>query len=151
MVSLSDLLSIAVQIEANGYDFYNSLANNQSSQKLKEFFTHLAEQERVHQQIFRNLITHTKSSPSLSTWIDEEVSGYLKSLADVSIFPAIERSKKQLTVQEAFSLAIDVEKDSIIFYSELLPYAGEERKSIETIISEEKKHLLDLMNQSRSI
>ncbi|MEJ5230345.1 MAG: ferritin family protein [Pseudothermotoga sp.] len=151
MVSLSDLLSIAVQIEANGYDFYNSLANNQASQKLKEFFTHLAEQERVHQQIFRNLITHTKSSPSLSTWIDEEVSGYLKSLADVSIFPAIERSKKQLTVREAFSLAIDVEKDSIIFYSELLPYAGEERKSIEAIISEEKKHLLDLMNQSRSI
>jgi len=151
MVSLSDLLSIAVQIEANGYDFYSSLAKTQSDKKLEELFMHLAEQERAHQQIFRNLITHTKDSPSLSTWIDEEVSGYLKSLADVSIFPKIERSKRSLTLQEAFSLAIDVEKDSIIFYSELLPYTGDERKSVEAIIAEEKKHLLDLINQSRSI
>lgn len=145
MVSMNDLVSIAAQIEANGQVFYSDLAQIQQNPELKEFFTRLAEQERTHQQIFKALAQKVEQSVSISNWIEDEVSGYLKSFAQVSIFPAMEKAKQNLTLRQAFDIAINVEKDSIIFYSELLKYAGDERKSIEIIINEEKKHLIDLL------
>ncbi len=145
MVSMGDLVSIASQIEANGHVFYSDLAQIQQNPELKEFFTRLAEQERIHQQIFETLAEKTKQSISISNWIEDEVSGYLKSFAQVSIFPTMEKAKQDLTPRQAFEIAINVEKDSIIFYSELLKYAGDERRTIEIIINEEKKHLIDLL------
>ncbi|WP_041082673.1 ferritin-like domain-containing protein [Thermotoga profunda] len=149
MVSMNDLISIAIQIEANGYVFYDNLAKDQQNQKLKEFFTRLADQERVHQQFFKNLTERIEHSTSISSWIEDEVSGYLKSFAEVSIFPAMEKSKQELTFKQALDIAINVEKDSIIFYSELLKYISDEKKIIETIINEEKKHLIDLLTVNR--
>ncbi|HEY8541456.1 MAG TPA: ferritin family protein [Pseudothermotoga sp.] len=149
MVSMNDLISIAVQIEANGYVFYDNLAKGQRNEKLKEFFTRLADQERVHQQIFKSLTEQIEHSASISSWIEDEVSGYLKSFAEVSIFPAMEKSKRDLTFKQALDIAINVEKDSIIFYSELLKYISDEKKTIEAIINEEKKHLIDLLTVNR--
>ncbi|HOJ87374.1 MAG TPA: ferritin family protein [Pseudothermotoga sp.] len=149
MVSIGDLVSIAVQVEANGYVFYDNLAKNQKNQRMKDFFNRLADQERVHQQIFKNLTEQTHSSTSVTSWIEDEVSGYLKSFAQVSIFPSIEKSKQDLSLQQALDLAISIEKDSIIFYSELLRYATAEKSTIESIINEEKKHLIDLLTVSR--
>lgn len=149
MVSVNDLVSIAVQIEANGYVFYSKLAKDQQNPELKEFFARLADQERIHQQVFKNLIEQTKQSTSISSWIEDEISGYLKSFAEVSIFPAMEKTKQNLTLQQAIDISINVEKDSIIFYSELLRYIGEQRKTVEIIINEEKKHLIDLLNINR--
>lgn len=149
MVSMNDLISIAVQIEANGYVFYDNLAKGQQNEKLKEFFTRLADQERVHQQIFKSLTEQIEHSISISSWIEDEVSGYLKSFAEVSIFPAMEKSKRDLTLKQALDIAINVEKDSIIFYSELLKYISDEKKTIEAIINEEKKHLIDLLTVNR--
>ncbi len=149
MVSIGDLVSIAVQIEANGYVFYNNLAKDQKNSELKEFFNRMAEQERVHQETFKNLAEQTRHSASVSSWIEDEVGGYLKSLAEVSIFPAMKKTKQDLTLKQALEVAINIEKDSIIFYSELLRYAGDEKKTIETIINEEKKHLTDLFNLNR--
>lgn len=149
MVSVNDLISIAVQIEASGYVFYSKLAKDQQNPKLKEFFTRLADQERIHQQVFKNLIEQSKQSTSISSWIEDEISGYLKSFAEVSIFPAMEKTKQNLTLQQALDISINVEKDSIIFYSELLKYIDEQRKTVEIIINEEKKHLIDLLNVNR--
>jgi rubrerythrin len=147
MVSLGDLLSIALKIEASGYEFYSNLSR-QHSDSLQKFFSDLAEQERQHQEIFRKLIEDDKKkNASLSNWIEEETAGYLKSLADVSIFPNIEKMKTNMTSQDALNFAVGVEKDSIIFYSELIPYIEEEEKQIiKEIIAEEKRHLMDLLS-----
>ncbi|AEH50498.1 ferritin family protein [Pseudothermotoga thermarum] len=147
MMSLSDLLSIALQIESTGYGFYTNLASMQTNEKLKNFFAKLADQEREHQKIFKELIGKVEQKiGGLSSWIEEETVGYLKSLAEVSIFPSLEKMKQNLSMQEALDLAINVEKDSIIFYSELIPYAADEVETIKKIINEEKRHLLDLLS-----
>lgn len=145
MVSLTELLSIALKIEADGYAFYSNTANQQNSDDAKRFFLNLAQQEREHQEIFKSLINNVSHrDSSIDSWVSEEVAGYLKSYASMSIFPTMERMK-QVSLKEALNLAIEVEKDSIIFYSELLPYAGNERETIKKIISEEKRHLMDLL------
>lgn len=60
------------------------------------------------------------------------------------IFPTLNKMK-QLDPKEALNLALEVEKDSIIFYSELLPYAGDKSDAIKKIIAEEKRHLMNLL------
>lgn len=145
MVNLTELLSIALKIEAEGYVFYSNMAEQQIDKNTKQLFLNLAQQERVHQEIFKGLIndvSHRESS--IDSWVSEEVAGYLKSYASMSVFPTMERMK-QVSFKEALNLAVEVEKDSIIFYSELLPYVGNEKETVKKIISEEKRHLMDLL------
>ncbi|HBT38597.1 MAG: Rubrerythrin [Thermotoga sp. 50_1627] len=145
MVNLSELLSIALNIEAEGYTFYANLASAQTDEQSKQLFQNLAQQEREHQEIFKKLIGEfSEPDSSKDSWVSEEVAGYLKSYASMSIFPAITKMK-QMNSREALNLAVGVEKDSIIFYSELLPYAGKQKEAIKKIISEEKRHLMDLL------
>jgi len=145
MVNLSELLSIALNIEAEGYAFYTNLASAQTDEQSKQLFQNLAQQEREHQEIFKKLINEfSQPDSSKDNWVSEEVAGYLKSYANMSIFPTMTKMK-QMSSTEALKLAVEVEKDSIIFYSELLPYAGNERETIKKVISEEKRHLMDLL------
>jgi rubrerythrin len=145
MVNLSELLSIALNIEAEGYAFYSKLASVQTDEPSKKLFQNLAQQEREHQEIFKKLIGEfSELDSSKDNWVSEEVAGYLKSYANMSIFPTMTKMKN-MNPREALKLAVEVEKDSIIFYSELLPYAGNERETIKKIISEEKRHLMDLL------
>jgi len=145
MVNLSELLSIALNIEAEGYAFYSKLASVQADEPSKQLFQDLAQQEREHQEIFKKLIGEfSELDSSKDNWVSEEVAGYLKSYANMSIFPTMTKMKN-MNPGEALKLAVEVEKDSIIFYSELLPYAGNERETIKKIISEEKRHLMDLL------
>ncbi|MDI6863634.1 MAG: ferritin family protein [Pseudothermotoga sp.] len=145
MVNLSELLSIALNIESEGYAFYSNLASMQADGASKQLFQNLARQEREHQEIFKKLIVDTSHLDfSKDNWVSEEVAGYLKSYANMSIFPTMTKMK-QMNSTEALKLAVEVEKDSIIFYSELLPYAGNEKETIKKIISEEKRHLMDLL------
>lgn len=145
MVSLVELLSIALNIEAEGYTFYTNLAAAQTEESSKKLFQNLAQQEREHQEIFKKLIGEvSQQSSSVDSWVSEEVAGYLKSYANMSIFPTMAKMK-QMNPKEGLHLAVEVEKDSIIFYSELLPYAGEEKETIKKVISEEKRHLMDLL------
>ncbi|WP_448517425.1 ferritin family protein [Pseudothermotoga sp.] len=145
MVNVSELLSIALNIEAEGYAFYSNLASVQVDETSKKLFQNLAHQEREHQEIFKKLIAEfSEMDSSRDNWVAEEVAGYLKSYAKMSIFPTMTKMK-QMNSAEALKLAVEVEKDSIIFYSELLPYAGNERETIKKVISEEKRHLMDLL------
>jgi rubrerythrin len=145
MVNLSELLSIALNIEAEGYAFYSKLASVQADEPSKKLFQNLAQQEREHQEIFKKLIGEfSEMDSSKDNWVSEEVAGYLKSYANMSIFPTMTKLKN-MNPGEALKLAVEVEKDSILFYSELLPYAGNEKETIKKIISEEKRHLMDLL------
>lgn len=144
MLDLIDLIDVAVKIEANGYEFYSKLSKKVSGE-LANVFTNLAEQERDHIQTFRNLVEKYKNlSPvELSSWADEEVKGYLTSYAQVSIFPKLQSNEVPENVEDALKVAIEVEKESIIFYGEIEALVPD-KNLINEVIKEERKHLADL-------
>jgi len=144
MLDLVDLIDVAVKIEASGYEFYSKLSKKVEG-KMAELFNDFAEQERDHGKTFRSLLEKYKStSPvELSSWADEEVKGYLTSFAQTSIFPKIKSSDIPDNVEEAVKMAIEVEKDSIIFYNEIEALVPD-KEVINEIIKEERKHLADL-------
>ncbi|MGC9383997.1 MAG: ferritin family protein [Kosmotogaceae bacterium] len=144
MIDIQELLGIALKVEGTGYSFYNKLAERTEGEK-KELFNRLAEQEREHGEIFRKILGKIESDEK-SNRFDDEVAGYLKSLAEVSVFSDNNVDNPPDNLDEAVHIAINVEKDSIVFYSELIDYIPE-KSALERVINEEKKHLRDLLNE----
>lgn len=144
MLDLVDLIDLAVKIEASGYEFYSKLSKK-TEDKMAKLFKNLAEQERDHGKIFRSLLKKYKgvSPQELSSWADEEVKGYLTSFAQTSIFPKIKSNEVPDNIEKAVKMAIEVEKDSIIFYDEIEALVPD-KEVISEVINEEKKHLADL-------
>ncbi len=140
MVSLEELLGVALKIEGSGYEFYTTLANRGT--KNKELFKRLAEQEREHMKTFEKIVAQSKEKSGLQP-LNKEAVGYLKIFAETSIFPEIEQDVPD-DLEEALQIALDVEKDSVVFYEELAKYAPQ-KETIQKIVEEEKKHFKDIL------
>ncbi len=143
-----ELLQIAVKIEGSGYSYYSKLADKAQGQ-LKEFFKELANQEREHAKRFEEIMKKYADEPTMATWQNEEVGGYAETYAKAFIFPEIEEEKMPETLIGALRKAIEVEKDSIIYYNEIKLLVPD-TKAVEEIIKEEKEHLRKLSEKLQS-
>jgi rubrerythrin len=154
--SADEILSIAVRIEENGQKFYSACADSNSDANLKKVFNYLAGEERKHKSTFEKLrekMGDYNFEPSLYT---EEADLYLKALADVQVFSpgadVVKLAKETRDVVSILSLAIGAEKDSILFYGEMLELAPDEnKKTISAIIREEQSHIVQLDLLKRAI
>lgn len=141
MLAVSDMLGIALKIESAGYSYYQKLSERTSGE-VRDLFSRLSVQEREHAEIFRDILKNVENEPTAQDW-DDNV-GYLKSYAEISIFPRIESSEVPQNMSKAISGAMEVEKDSIIFYSDLASFIPNS-KELKEIIEEERRHLHDLV------
>jgi len=147
-----EFLELAIEIERNGYRFYE-LAGRDKSKQVSNIFMELAGQERVHEHTFRDMLAHVGS------YIPEspcENYKYVKSLADTSIFAGEQAwrllSEKVMTDIEAVEAGIGFEKDSILLYSEVRGMVPRQDQDImDMITNEEKKHLSELMYMANKI
>lgn len=146
MIDINELLGIALKVEGTGYSFYKKLAYRTDGER-EELFNRLAEQEREHGETFRKILGKFESKEENKRY-DDEVAGYLKSLAEVSVFSEKDADNPPENLDNAVRIAINVEKDSIVFYSELIDYVPE-KSALERVINEEKTHLRDLLNEFR--
>lgn len=137
-----DLLSIAIKVESAGYSYYTKLAEK-SSGELKNFFQELANQEREHAKHFEEIMKKHENESDFATWQNEEVVGYAEVYAKAFILPEIEKEEIPETILGALRKAIEVEKDSIIYYNEIKMLVPDP-KPVEEIIKEEKEHLRKL-------
>lgn len=147
-MELKDLLNVALKVESDGYELYSKLAGENKGE-LKTLFTDLAEQERQHQKKFKEIFEKVeKEEGAYYNWADDENAGYLMTFAELSIFPKLAGGFKAESINDALDFAIGVEKDSIIFYSDLKVYF-KNKETIEQIIAEEKNHLMDLLKSRK--
>ncbi len=153
--SSREILTIAVKIEKNGHDFYLKLSKESKDDKLKTLFTELAKMETEHVNLFSEMLQNVPDDDfeTLSSFgFSEEIFLYLEAIADSKIF--VKNNNFSLDTQQdimnVFAIALALEKDSIIFYYELLAYMSEQhKKTIETILTEEKKHILLLVKKRK--
>jgi len=141
------MLDIALRIESVGYSYYQKLSEKTSGE-VKSLFVKLATQEREHAAVFREMLKDADNSLIAKDWEDNV--GYLKSYAEISIFPRIESIDVPDNINKAISSAVEVEKDSIIFYSDLSSFIPD-CKELKDIIEEERRHLHDLVKLYGSI
>ena len=141
-----EFLELAIEIERNGYNFYESAAQDKS-EEVRDILIQFAGREREHEHTFRDMLTR------VGGYIPEnpcENYQYIKNLAASSIFSGKEAqvlmARKTMTDIEAVEAGISFEKDSILLYSEARGQVPKQDQNIiDMITNEEKKHLSELM------
>lgn len=148
LFSASEVVTMAVQIEKNGLEFYSKMAKKAQTEKSKELFKFLAAEEVRHAATFQKMLNSLKQL-ELTASEEEEYNNYLGALTSSRVFNRevnTDEIVKNLDDATAIDLAIEAEKDSILFYYELMEQAmNEDRAAIEKVIKEEKSHYAMLM------
>ena len=143
-----DAIEISLFVEKEGLFFYESLGKKTKDPRVRQMFSHLADEEREHIQTLQEksrylqpaIAGQKRDNANLSRFISEELKG--------KIFPPLTGSAAQNIDddKQALDLGIESEKRSIEMLQSLL---GKEKKlDVKAIFShllaEEKKHLLML-------
>jgi rubrerythrin len=147
--NLGEIFKIAEQIERNGADFYRKAALKfEDNPEVKSLLVELAAQEDNHEKIFSNILHKVLKNDGINPE-DELTRQYLDAIAGQFVFNK-SKAKNELTDkmshQDIFAIAIQKEKDSIVFYVGLKNVLNSEsdKRSIDLIIEEEQKHFVDL-------
>lgn len=155
-----EAIKIAMDIEKRGEKFYTAAANKLDKEDIKEMLMDLAQQEKEHREIFEELYKDAASQKDKfdDTYLfDPEISSYLSAMAETVVFPSDEKLDEVLedvsNVEDALMLGIQAEKDSILFYTELIIYSKlvEAKEAFRKLLKEEKKHLIDLQKKLQEI
>ena len=141
-----EVMEMAKDIEKRGKKFYLKHAEATENRDLRELFKKLAQDEQDHYDRFVALTEELKNGEDDADYLyEQEVSAYFNYLVEYSVFPKddSEESIAALNdVEKALKLAIQAEKDSILFYREMCEYnEGKTIDAIEQLIKEEKDHL----------
>ncbi len=149
-ISFSDieLINIAIDIERSGIAFYDVMAKSTQNASVQDVFQYLADMERQHIQIFQGMLDEANKHQVPETYT-EEYTVYLQALVDSAVFTsdmAISDMAAQLGNDiGTLELAINAEKDSILFYYEMRDIVPQPvQPTVNKIIAEEKSHLQKL-------
>lgn len=155
----NDVLEIAKQIERNGEAFYRTAAKTLGQAEGGALLEELAAMEHSHLNTFQQI------QDGLSEWLkqpevfdpNDEASLYLQAFADGCVFDLDAKPAKFLETErgldEILAKAIDLEKDSIAFYTglrEMVP-ADRGRSKVAQIILEEMSHVRLLAGKRKQL
>ncbi|MFP4356688.1 MAG: ferritin family protein [Phycisphaerae bacterium] len=153
--SAVEVYGLAEQIERNGVNYYTTAAEKAGG-RLKDLLLELAEMEADHEKTFQAMREELNdvelsldSAPG-----NQEIGAYLRAMAEGRIFdlrsdPSARLADGSLTGQAVLRKAIDMEKDSIIFYLGLEGLVPSEKgqQQVHQIIREEICHIGMLSDQ----
>jgi len=156
--SVNEIIELAVQIEHNGYSFYNeALKLKGMDEKSGELLLLLRDQEVKHEYTFLALRDDEdmKNIALSQDW--ELVAAYLKTIIDFRIFnsehAAIRLATKAKDIFEIIDNAIQFEKDTLLFFHTVKDSLQnpKARDAIAKIIQEEISHVLKLSDYKASL
>lgn len=160
MFNIDEVFEMAEQIERNGVTFYSKAADLFPEYTKKSIFLKLADMEKEHERRFHQMrLDLAKKEREISQFLDPqgEAAAYLRAMVGGKVFDSkldpTTRFKDIRSVSELLRIAIDVEKDSIIFYlglKEMVPQSFGKDK-IELIVREEMSHVTILSDMLEKI
>jgi len=146
LFSISEIIDMAVQLEKNGEQIYLSAIDQTNDPGLKQLLKWMADEERQHAKWFLGLN---------NALIEDEDDGILKDMSDALISDFINGqtfSLKEIDFStithpnELIKTFIEFEKDTILFYTILIPFIKNDHtvKELNRIIAEEETHIQKL-------
>jgi rubrerythrin len=147
---------IAQNMEKHGLDFYQRAATKAKDTATRDLFLRLAEDEKKHLARFEELeeTLHAARREGAGYTDDADLSAYIDRLVETQVFAdegAVARLADQVESDyEALAVAIRAERDSILFYQEMLDFidSNAARETFSRILQEERGHLQTLGDQS---
>ena len=149
--TLLEAVATAVTMEEEGIRFYTLAMEKATDPEVQIMSRFLRDVEYEHIEHFRDLLASLSSHTGEKTpTIDPDTESYLRYLAETSVFPAHGAAGRALDgikdVCDMLHLGIQAEKDSILYYRDLLeqiPFP-DAAAAIRKILAEERQHFLML-------
>ena len=140
-----EVIEMGVQIERNGFIFYELLSKKVTSEKVREIFEFLAGEEKRHVASFEKLLDSIQQYDPSEAYPDEYFA-YMRELASEHVFTMAEEGAKIADSindnKKAVEIALKFEKDSVLFYEQMQKIVGEEdKKIIQSLIYQEQQHV----------
>jgi rubrerythrin len=149
----SEILTVAMNIEEEGYSFYNAAAGTSRHKESREIFKKLAAEEVEHKKTFSEILNSLPSADSRDYFgIADEIASYLRALVETGVFKGIDDARlKKMSEIEALETGVKAERDSILFYTEAQDSSAnpKAKRLMSRIIDIEKGHLVTLTNRLR--
>ncbi|MCF7886291.1 MAG: ferritin family protein [Candidatus Marinimicrobia bacterium] len=154
MFKPSEVYQFAVKIEENGEHFYRKIVEKMEDEEVKELFQFLADEEVKHQEIFEKMLEKIEDYNPPESYPGEYFN-YLRSYAENLIF-SIETLEQELadidSSLSAINYGIKKELNTISYYNEIKNMVPDsEVNKIESIIAEERKHVVKLSEIKESL
>lgn len=155
----AEVFQIAVEIEENGRAFYEKALAKIDDAEVRAIFKDLAQQEVEHKRKFQELKAQLPPEAAQSTVYDpnNESALYLKMMADGHVFRTSDSVDAQIAkvrdAVDALRMAMEFEKDSVIFFLSMQDATEEEkgRRFIGLLVKEEQEHLRRLALQLKKM
>jgi rubrerythrin len=149
--SINEIVELAVQIEHNGYAFYNEATKHKGlDEKSLALLTMLRDQELNHEKTFLALRDDDDLKNLILSQDWELVASYLKTIIDSRIFntadAAIQLATRAKDVKEILNNAIQFENDTLLFFHTVKDALShvKAQAAVARIIQEEISHVLKL-------
>jgi rubrerythrin len=149
--SVNEIIEMAVQIERNGYAFYNEAAKRKDlDDDSRKLITWLRDAELDHEKTFLRLRDEVDNMVlELSTdW--DMVAAYLKTIVESRIFnsedSAIRKAAEAKDLMGVIDNAITFEKDTLLYFHAISDGISNDKAktALRRIINEEVSHVLKL-------
>jgi len=149
-----DVFQMAMHLEQVGQSFYQDIAQAASVQEVAELCTRLAAMEAEHYKLFQRM-REEMVRPIEIRHLGVDERAFIDALLADKVALDIEQAK-QLAAQgklaPVLDMAIQMEKDSVLFYSGMLSAVSEtDAESINKIIAEEKSHVRELVSAKQDL
>jgi rubrerythrin len=153
----TEVFRIAIEIKDRCVAFYEKAQGVIQDSEVKQLFENLVREETEHKAKIENL----KAKMPVGAWTpavsdpEQELDLYIKMMADQHVFSSAAELDAQLaevkTTKDALKLALQFEKDSIIFFLGMQEATceGKDRDLIALLIKEEQHHVRRLSLQIR--
>jgi rubrerythrin len=146
LLQATDMFEMAMQVEKSGEVFYRAAAGKVDSAGVKQLFEDLALQEVKHYQFFRSLFESIRGRPLLTADEWHEYQGYLDATVQSAFFEgpdkALALAETLTDHQKAVRMAIEFEKETLLFFHDLndiVPDSG--KRAVHEIVEEERSHI----------
>jgi rubrerythrin len=154
-----EVFEMAIRMERNGAAFYRRAADLHARTPSRDTLLGLAAMEDEHERLFTDMRRNRPKQPVDATAFDPDAEGprYLDALAGGSGTEGSETARANLTGRESLAdilaIAIGLEKNAILFYLGLKDLVANEadRHDVQTIINEEKGHVVTLTTALRTL
>ena len=139
--NVKEAIQTAIQMEQEGYSFYQKAASQTDSEMGRTVFSSLAADELLHLEVFKNLF---EEKIGQDEW-NKLVNSGLK-YQDIQVFPKdlkrIEGANPNTNEIDAIRIAMDSEKRAIDFYTQIKQQLTSEDiiEIIDEIIKQEQSH-----------
>jgi rubrerythrin len=143
MFSIREIIDMAIKLEKNAETFYREALARVSTPVLEPILVCLADEEREHAEWFERLKRVLQEAKAGGE--EGEISGAaLRSLVGDQRFSLADVDLSKIeSAEELIELAVEHEKDTIIFYQMLQSFIDdpETNKELDEVIAQEEQHI----------